>query len=89
MERRILEHKSGKGSVFTGKYNLHYLLYYEEITGMRAAIDREKQLKKWHKEWKWNLIRSFNPALIDMAGDWYSKEEIMDYKKWKNGSHER
>lgn len=52
IERRVMEHKAGIGSVFTKKYNLHDLLYYESIVGMRNAIDREKQLKRWHREWK-------------------------------------
>jgi putative endonuclease len=40
------------------------------------AIDREKQLKRWHRDWKINLIKSVNPEMIDLAADWYSEEEI-------------
>ncbi|RLD69370.1 MAG: hypothetical protein DRI95_00250 [Bacteroidetes bacterium] len=50
IQRRVLEHKSGQGSVFTSKYNLTDLLYFERIIGMQNAINREKQLKNWHKE---------------------------------------
>ena len=81
LERRVLEHKSGHGSVFTDKYNLHDLLYFEQISGFQNAIDREKQLKNWHKDWKWNLIKEDNPELKDLAKDWFSKEEIDDYKQ--------
>lgn len=76
IERRVREHKAGIGSAFTKRYNLHDLLYYESITGMRNAIDREKQLKRWHREWKMELIKEENPELNDLAEDWFSKEEI-------------
>ena len=64
--KRVVEHKSGKGSIFTGKYNLKILLYFEEFSSIDRAIAREKQLKNWHKEWKWNLIKQLNPSLKDL-----------------------
>lgn len=73
LERRVLEHKTGLGSVFTGKYRLKYLLYFEEIWDIQQAIEREKQLKNWHREWKWNLIKEQNPALIDLSEGWYDE----------------
>ena len=63
---RLVEHKSGKGSIFTKKYNLKVLLYFEEFSSIDQAISREKQLKNWHKEWKWNLIKQINPDLMDL-----------------------
>ena len=81
LERRILEHKSGKGSVFTTRYKLTDLLYFDRIMGMQNAIDREKQLKNWHKEWKWNLIKQANPALNDLAKDWFCEEDLEEYKQ--------
>jgi putative endonuclease len=66
LKRRITEHKEGIGSKFSGKYKLTDLLYYEEIPDIRNAICREKQLKNWHREWKINLIKSFNPDLKDL-----------------------
>lgn len=69
LKRRITEHKEGIGSKFSGKYKLTDLLYYEEIQGIRKAIDREKQLKNWHREWKINLIRSVNPDMKDLFWD--------------------
>jgi len=86
LERRVLEHKSGYGSVFTKRYKLHDLLYFEVIMGMLNAIKREKQLKNWHKEWKWNLIKEKNPELKDLAEDWFSKEEIEEYKRSRRDS---
>jgi putative endonuclease len=64
--KRITEHKDGKGSVFTKKYNVKELLYFEVFDNIEQAIVREKQLKNWHKEWKWNLIKENNPVLKDL-----------------------
>jgi len=69
-----LEHKTGKGSTFTKKYNLVNLLYYEKIEGLNECIQREKQLKNWHRDWKINLIKEDNPEMVDLAADWYVKE---------------
>ncbi|MCY2686137.1 GIY-YIG nuclease family protein [Salinimicrobium sp. TH3] len=64
--KRVVEHKSRKGSIFTKKYNLKVLVYFEEFSAIYQAIAREKQLKNWHKEWKWNLIKQLNPELEDL-----------------------
>lgn len=80
LKRRILEHKSGKGSVFTSKYNLIDLVCFEKINGIGRAIEREKQLKNWKSEWKWELIKEENPELIDLAIDWFTKEVIEEFK---------
>ncbi len=66
---RVTQHKEGKGSVFTNKYHLKDLMYFEEFTDIVQAIEREKQIKNWHKEWKWNLIKSVNPELRDLYED--------------------
>ncbi len=63
IERRIEQHKKGTGAVFTKKYNANDLVYFEEINEKKIAKKREKQLKNWHKEWKWNLIKETNPDL--------------------------
>lgn len=68
---RITQHKNGTGSNFTRKYGLQVLLYFEEYTAIDQAIAREKQLKNWHKEWKWNLIKSNNPELKDLFDELY------------------
>ena len=64
---RVLQHKTGEGSKFTKKYNCIDLLYYESFSMIEEAISREKQLKNWHKEWKWNLIKDFNSGLVDLS----------------------
>jgi putative endonuclease len=58
-----LEHKQGNGAIFTKKYNATDLIYYETFTDSKLARRREKQLKNWHKNWKWNLIKLSNPDL--------------------------
>jgi putative endonuclease len=65
LARRVWDHKQGKGSKFTKKYNLTILLYAEEFNSISDAITREKQLKNWHKAWKWNLIKKHNAKLED------------------------
>jgi putative endonuclease len=71
LEGRIWQHKNGEGGVFTKKYNCDQLLYYEDYTHIEPAIAREKQLKKWRKAWKIELIKKENAELNDLAGKWY------------------
>lgn len=66
LKERIADHKNGIGSGFTSKYELKDLVYYEEFPDINQAIDREKQLKNWHRQWKINLIQSVNPKMIDL-----------------------
>jgi putative endonuclease len=51
---------------FTKKYFIHKLVYYEEVGDAPTAIKREKQLKKWKREWKINLIEKNNPQWTDL-----------------------
>lgn len=67
---RIFQHRSGEGSVFTKKYNVLYLMYYEAHERMMDAIEREKRIKRWKREWKINLIKSFNPQMRDLRDLW-------------------
>jgi putative endonuclease len=84
VRRRVLEHKSGLGSKFTKRYNLHDLLYYEEFLTMEDAIVREKELKNWHRDWKIKLIKSINPEMNDLSVGWYAEGEIEDFKQSQN-----
>ena len=63
---RITQHKNSVGSEFTKRYQLKDLIYCEEFPDINQAILREKQLKNWRKEWKWNLIKIENPELKDL-----------------------
>jgi putative endonuclease len=69
LERRIFEHKNKLVEGFTKKYNLNKLIYYEMTEDISSAIEREKQLKNWHRDWKINLINSFNPTWKDLSLD--------------------
>ena len=64
--KRIWEHKNDVGEGFTKKYSVHYLVYFEQCEDMTAAITREKQIKKWIRAWKIELIESFNPEWRDL-----------------------
>lgn len=66
--RRIEEHKSKIiKSSFSNKYDLTRLVYYEEYTDIRYAIEREKNLKKWNRNWKLRLIERDNPQWKDLS----------------------
>jgi putative endonuclease len=62
LPRRMQEHKDGKIPGFSQKYKLKLLVYTEEYFSVDDAIQREKQLKNWHRPWKINLIEEQNPA---------------------------
>ena len=64
--QRIWQHKNKQIPGFTEKYDVTILVYYEQHATMEAAITREKQLKKWNREWKINLIEKENKEWIDL-----------------------
>jgi putative endonuclease len=66
---RIWQHKSDLLEGFTKKYQIHILVYYELLKTMKAAILREKQLKKWNRSWKLKLIEEYNPKWRDLYGE--------------------
>ena len=64
LKLRLQQHKDNLEhgiKTFASKYNLEFLVYYEKFVWVEEAIAREKELKKWRREKKMNLIRSFNP----------------------------
>ena len=67
LPKRLYEHRNHLADGFTAKYNVHKLVYYETTTDVRAAIEREKQLKKWRREKKNTLIATMNPEWIDLS----------------------
>ena len=70
--RRLWEHRNDVADEFTKRYHVHKLVYYESTTDAQTAIDREKQLKKWRRAKKNELIESVNPAWKDLAADWFT-----------------
>jgi putative endonuclease len=64
---RLHQHRTGSVEGFTSRYGVHRLVRYEFFATMPDAIAREKQLKRWHRTWKINLIESENPRWDDLA----------------------
>ena len=71
LKRRVLEHKTKIIKGFISKYGLDKLVYFEEGNDINEVILKEKQMKKWKREFKVNLIKKENPDFKDLANDWY------------------
>jgi putative endonuclease len=69
LTKRAWEHKNELAAGFTKKYGVHMLVYYELHGDMIAAITREKQIKKWNRAWKLELIEKQNPDWRDLWGE--------------------
>ena len=67
--KRVWEHKSEHIEGFTKKYRVKILVYFESCDSIEEAIKREKQLKKWKRDWKINLIEKENPLWDDLYGE--------------------
>ena len=67
LKKRLHQHKQGSASVFTKKYNVHKLVYYEICDNIYEAIKREKQIKKGNRQKKVDLVNSFNPEWRDLC----------------------
>ena len=70
LSRRLYEHRNGLADGFTKQYNVHKLVYYEYTTDVYSAISREKQLKKWSRAKKTELIKKANPEWLDLSEQW-------------------
>ena len=68
--RRVYEHKNDLIKGFTEKYNVNMLVYFDETNNINDAIKREKQLKKWNRKWKLELIEKNNLDWKDLSKDW-------------------
>jgi len=64
--RRVWEHRNDFVDGFTQQYGVHRLVWYETHDSPLEAITREKQIKKWNRDWKVNLIQRMNPAWDDL-----------------------
>jgi len=73
---RVWQHRSGTVPSFTSRYRVFRLVHAEFFDDMTGAIAREKQLKRWHRRWKINLIESGNPNWEDLAVKWGIAEPI-------------
>ena len=64
---RLYQHRTSAVQGFTSRYSVYRLVRFESYETMPEAIAREKQLKRWHRQWKINLIESENPQWVDLA----------------------
>ena len=64
--KRVYQHKQKLVAGFSKKYSIDKLVYFEACEDIREAIQREKQLKNWHRSWKVALISEFNPKWLDL-----------------------
>ncbi len=67
---RIWQHRSGDVAGFTSRYGVYSLVHAEFFEDMESAIAREKQLKRWHRAWKINLVEQSNPDWADLSVAW-------------------
>lgn len=70
LEKRVQEHKLGVLQGFTRKYHCKRLVYYEYFEDINYAIAREKQLKKWRRSKKVDLIERMNSEWKDLSLNW-------------------
>jgi putative endonuclease len=66
LARLLWEHREGVIEGFTTRYGVSGLVYYEAFGDIRAAIQREKTMKKWPRQWKVNVIERDNPHWTDL-----------------------
>jgi len=64
--RRVYEHRTKAAPGFTKKYDVTRLVYFEIFDDAMSAIEREKELKKWRRDWKIRLIEEANPDWADL-----------------------
>ncbi len=64
--KRVYEHKNKLVEGFTQKYEVHNLVYYEQVDDFKSATERERGMKKWNRHWKTRLIETMNPEWKDL-----------------------
>ena len=69
LRKRISEHKANKGAIFTRKYAVHLLVWFETHETREGAKTREYQIKKWRRAWKLRLVEEKNPDWRDLYLD--------------------
>lgn len=72
LQRRVLEHKNGRGNAFTKRYNINKLVYFEVTNRVEEAIFREKQIKGGSRQKKINLVNSTNPEWKDLFDKYFT-----------------
>ena len=77
LERRIYEHKNKLADGFTKKYNVDKLVYFDSTSDVKAAIQREKQIKGWSRARKNELVESINREWLDLSDEWCKKDSSL------------
>jgi putative endonuclease len=73
LRRRVYQHKHGLIPGFTRQYKVNRLVYFESTSHIRAALERERQIKSWRRDKKVRLIEGVNAAWLDLSIDWFSE----------------
>ena len=71
IKRRVHQHRTGRAEGFTHRYRIDLLVYIETFTDVHSAIEREKQIKRWRRKKKLQLIERDNPDWRDLSDGWY------------------
>ena len=71
LERRLYEHRSGITEGFTKRYKMNRLVYFDATSNVEGAISREKEIKRWRRSKKIDLIEAENPGWKDLSEGWY------------------
>jgi putative endonuclease len=87
--RRVIEHKEKLNSGFTEKYGVDKLVYFEVYKYIDEAIKREKNIKKWKREWKIKLIETENKEWKDLFYDIANEDEIIEMRKFMKEKYQK
>ncbi len=78
---RINDHKNERFTGFTSDHSIKLLVWYEHHHSMEDAIRREKQIKKWNRDWKFRIIEEMNPHWLDLQDDIDTVASLVEPKK--------
>jgi putative endonuclease len=84
--RRGIQHRDGMAESFTKRYGVKLLIYYEVFDEILLAIQREKSLKRWPREWKLNLVERLNPHWEDLMPAHTSERSFRGTSERRRGS---
>ena len=79
---RVNQHRNKTFEGFTAKHNVDQLVWYEVFGSRSAAFKRERQIKKWNRVWKLDLIEKANPGWDDLTDRLRLGDDLVDAKEW-------
>lgn len=68
LRARVEDHRRGEASAHTAKYKINCLVWFERHDTYSDALQREKRIKRWRREWKLQLVFEMNPQWRDISG---------------------